>query len=96
MTNVVTTKKEMDGLLIEFMLDNFITFEDLDYCVEHRREELKEVLDIFDLKNDRDKHLALGLLGTLAQEEEYEVMESFRSVYGWPIKTVNFLENFPR
>jgi hypothetical protein len=94
MTNIVT-KEEMDGLLIELILDNFITFEDLDYCVKQRRDEIREVMDIFDLKNDRDQRLALGLLGMLAKEQEYEVMELFRKEYGWTIKIENFLENFP-
>jgi hypothetical protein len=96
MTDIVTTKEEMYKLLIKLMLDNFITFEDLDYCFEYRQEEFKMVMDIFDLKNTRDQELALGLIGTLAQEQEHEVMETFRRVYGCPIKIENFLENFPR
>ena len=84
---MITTKMipESDDKIYEILSDNRITRIDVDLCRIQHNDEIEDIMNIFDYKNDRERVLVLELMGLLAQEQRREVMDYFCNEYNLPI-----------
>jgi len=94
MTGTVA-KLDTDELLNELMLENHITLKDVYTCAERHKNEIMEMMDIFEHENDDDRRLSLELLGLLAQDQGDKVMEFYHEEYGFA-QSKPLCGNFPR
>jgi len=85
------THKEADDLLDDLMIENHITIKDVYNCAEQHEDEIKNMVNIFDLENDHDRLLVLTILRLLAGEHGKAVTDLYCRDYA--IKNENYREN---
>jgi hypothetical protein len=95
MTNTIT-KQDRDELLNALMLENHITFDDVYNCAEQNMSGIKEMMSIFDHKNDRDRRLSMELIGLLSQSQGDRVITFYSGEYYPSVNIKNLYKNFSK
>jgi len=91
----IADKRNIDGMLNDLMLENHITIKDVCNCAEEHKPKFKNMMNIFDLENERDQRLSLMLLHLLSRERGEEVTAYYCREHQLSVNIGNRIENFP-